>query len=64
MEEEFYSIIWNEYQYDVSLAEELRGKPVETRHDELEEFPTLHFPGFGVLKIVFLPEDMYGEDTE
>jgi len=64
MPEDFYSIIWNEFNYDVGIAEELSNKQkVETQFTEYDEFPAMHFPGFGVLKIIFLPEEQDGEET-
>ena len=64
MIEDFYELIWNEFGYDVGMAEELHNKQrVETQHYDFDEFPTLHFPGFGMLRIVFIPEEDNGEET-
>tara|TARA_R100000995_G_scaffold84845_1_gene65178 strand:+ start:4500 stop:4706 length:207 start_codon:yes stop_codon:yes gene_type:complete len=66
--DEFNEIIWEEYKYDVSLAEQLVLKAqakldtYQAEEDELD-MPVIYFPGLGSIEIRFIPEEHYGEET-
>jgi len=68
--DKFNEIIFQEFGYDVNVAEQLTAK----YHSKLETYneqnsrndfalPEIHFPGLGFIRIEFVPEDYNGEET-
>jgi len=65
--DKFNEIIFQEFGYDVNVAEELTAKyhsKLETYNEENLDshfsMPEIHFPGLGFIRIEFIPEDYDG----
>jgi hypothetical protein len=65
--DKFNEIIFQEFGYDVNVAEQLTAKyhsKLETYNEENLDnnfsMPEIHFPGLGFIRIEFIPEDYDG----
>ncbi len=65
--DKFNEIIFQEFGYDVNVAEQLTAKyhsKLETYNEENTDnnfsMPEIHFPGLGFIRIEFIPEDYDG----
>ena len=68
--DKFNEIIFQEFGYDVNVAEQLTAKyysKFETYNEQNSRndfaLPEIHFPGLGFIRIEFIPEDYNGEET-
>ncbi len=69
--DKFKEIIFQEFGYDVNVAEQLTAKyhsKLETYNEQTSSgsdfaLPEIHFPGLGFIRIEFVPEDYNGEET-
>ena len=69
--DKFKEIIFQEFGYDVNVAEQLTAKyhsKLETYNEQTSSgsdfaLPEIHFPGLGFIRIEFVPEDYNDEET-
>tara|TARA_Y100000361_G_scaffold50477_1_gene43896 strand:+ start:3546 stop:3761 length:216 start_codon:yes stop_codon:yes gene_type:complete len=69
--DKFNEIIFQEFGYDVNVAEQLTAKyhsKLETYNEQTSSgsdfaLPEIHFPGLGFIRIEFVPEEHNGEET-
>ena len=69
--DKFNEIIFQEFGYDVNVAEQLTAKyhsKLETYNEQTSSgsdfaLPEIHFPGLGFIRIEFVPEDYNDEET-
>jgi len=61
--DKFNEIIYKEFGYDVSVAEQIMAKhqaKLDTYNETVEsdfQLPEIHFPGLGFIRIEFIQED-------